>query len=265
MPLNYCQILWERITRQSYGLQGECPYLAGQLPQAPLAGIRVFLLPLMSWARAKAADQAALVARRKVDALLTREHMMKSLTSMNNRSLYTRWLGLDRPPLLTRLAALALGAWLALAPMAPPLGAGTPADHPRSGPSRQDAAPVVSSADGQRRLSLPPGRGKGAAAPDRGPEIIVISPAEGQVHSGPLDIDIRFRAEDDSPIDLSTLKVTYGRLLPLDITPRVLPYASPEAIQVHRASFPAGTHTIRISVADTRGRVASRTLTLVLQ
>jgi hypothetical protein len=94
---------------------------------------------------------------------------------------------------------------------------------------------------------------------------VVLSPAEAQVHSAPLDLAIRCRAEDDSPIELSTLKVSYGKLLPLDITPRVLPYASPEAIQVRRASFPAGTHTLRISVADTRGRVASRTLTIALR
>jgi hypothetical protein len=154
---------------------------------------------------------------------------MKSVTSMHNWSLYARWLGRDRPPLLARLAALALGAWLVLVPMAPPPGSGTPADRPRPDSSRQGAATPVPSADGQRQLSLPAGwheectlsspgsgrphsRGKGAAAPNQGPEIIVLSPAEGQIHSGPLDIDIRICVEDDSPIDLSTLKVSYGKL-----------------------------------------------------
>jgi hypothetical protein len=115
------------------------------------------------------------------------------------------------------------------------------------------------------RLGLALSRARGVEASERGPRIVIISPEEGKVHSAPLDIDIRFEPQDGSPIDLSTLKVTYGKLVCIDLTSRVLPYASPEGIRVHQALFPAGTHTITIAIADRQGTLASRTLTIALR
>ncbi len=55
------------------------------------------------------------------------------------------------------------------------------------------------------------------------------------------------------------------KLFPINITDRVLPYASPEGIRIEKAKFPSGKHFVKISIADRQGRLSSRTLTIVIE
>lgn len=107
--------------------------------------------------------------------------------------------------------------------------------------------------------------GKEQQAVELGPRILVVKPSEVQAVPAPLDIEVRFQAQDDAAVDLATLEVKYVKLVSIDITDRVRPYASLEGIRVERVSFPKGKHTIRISIADTRGVLTSRVLTVTIQ
>jgi hypothetical protein len=134
---------------------------------------------------------------------------------------------------------------------------------------------LVSEAEARLPDALPPAPFQGFGHPpgaepegeplDRSPRIVVVSPHDRPVHSVPLDIDIRFIPQDETAIDLATLDVKYLKLLSIDITDRVRPYASPEGICIEKAAFPPGKRTILISIADTRGRLASRALTVTVQ
>ncbi len=124
-------------------------------------------------------------------------------------------------------------------------------------------------------LPLPPGAPGGLqrfgpspadkGEPSGGPRILVVSPEEGIPHSVPLSIDIRFVPEGESGVNLSTLRVEYVKLFSINITDRVLPYASPEGIRIQKTQFPSGKHFVKISIADRQGRFSSRTLTIVIQ
>lgn len=117
-----------------------------------------------------------------------------------------------------------------------------------------------------RGLGPSPGdRGGAGGTGGQGPRIVVIKPEEGVVHSIPLDIDVRFVLAEESGVDLSTLKVEYVKLFSINITDRVLPYASPDGIRIPKTQFPSGKHTVKISVADRPGRFSSRTFTIVIQ
>lgn len=134
---------------------------------------------------------------------------------------------------------------------------------------------LVSEAEARLPDALPPAPFQGFGHPPGaegeaeplapGPRILVVSPDDRAVHSVPLDIEIRFMPQDEAAIDLATLAVTYVKLLSIDITDRVRPYASPGGIRIEKAAFPRGKHTIRISIADARGRLASRALTVTIR
>lgn len=111
----------------------------------------------------------------------------------------------------------------------------------------------------------PLGPGKQKEALEFGPRILVIKPAEGRAVAVPLDIEVQFLPQEDTNVDLATLEVKYVKLVSIDITDRVRPYASTEGIRAERVSFPRGKHTIRISIADTRGASTSRVLTMTIQ
>ncbi len=58
-------------------------------------------------------------------------------------------------------------------------------------------------------------------------------------------------------VDLATLKVVV-KFFSIDVTDRIRPYASLSGIQIKEAQFPAGKHTVRISIADTSGGLTAR-------
>lgn len=100
--------------------------------------------------------------------------------------------------------------------------------------------------------------------PVKGPGIELITPKDGAVYSGPLDITVRFvpRAAE---VDLETLYVEYVKLWGINITDRVRPYATKEGIQVENAKFPTGNHTVKISIADVAGNYSARTFSVKIR
>lgn len=96
-----------------------------------------------------------------------------------------------------------------------------------------------------------------------GPIIEVLKPShEGSVLP-PVEVDIKFLPRL-RPVDLASLKVTVVKLINIDITDRVLPYASSAGIHVPAAQLPSGRHIVRVSIADQDGLRSAKELTFVI-
>jgi len=103
----------------------------------------------------------------------------------------------------------------------------------------------------------------GREAPDSGPIIELVKPEGEAARPSPLAVLIRFTPRS-APVDLSTLAVTVVKLISIDITDRVRPYASPEGIDIPDAKLPSGQHTVRISVGDAGGGISRKQLTVTV-
>jgi hypothetical protein len=101
----------------------------------------------------------------------------------------------------------------------------------------------------------------GREVPDTGPMIELLKPNDGTSTPVLVEVSIRFEPRA-APVDLSTLKVMVVKLISIDITERVRPYASPQGIQIPDARLPSGTHTVRISLADTAGGFSRKQVTV---
>lgn len=91
------------------------------------------------------------------------------------------------------------------------------------------------------------------------PAIRVVSPDLNAPLKSPMTIQLAWAAAADAQIDLSSLKVTYGRLR-LDITSRLLKQAKVSAtgLEARDADLPGGTHRLFVSISDTRARETIR-------
>ena len=101
----------------------------------------------------------------------------------------------------------------------------------------------------------------GREVPDTGPMIELLKPNDGTSTPVPVEVSIRFEPRA-APVDLSTLKVMVVKLISINITERVRPYTSPQGIQIPDARLPSGTHTVRISLADTAGGFSRKQVTV---
>jgi hypothetical protein len=90
-----------------------------------------------------------------------------------------------------------------------------------------------------------------------GPSIEVIKPEQNAVLRSPIPIVVRF-VPNGRDVNLSSLKVEVLKLLTIDITKRVLPYASREGIQVKEATLPSGEHKLRVTIGDVGGGVSRK-------
>jgi hypothetical protein len=98
---------------------------------------------------------------------------------------------------------------------------------------------------------------------DLGPQIVVLSPHEGDTVSVPFELDVRFVAPPDAHIDTETLKIEVHKLLwGFDVTDRVKQFANAAGIHMSHADFPKGHHTVTLQIGDERGRLTSKTVTM---
>lgn len=76
----------------------------------------------------------------------------------------------------------------------------------------------------------------------------------------PFSVRIRFVPAPDAKIVVSSFKATYG-WLNIDITDRLLEHAklSADGLTADDINAPSGEHRVTVSIADTAGRVGSRT------
>jgi hypothetical protein len=92
------------------------------------------------------------------------------------------------------------------------------------------------------------------------PKIEVDRPNTEAQLPHPFSVRIRFVPAPDAKIVVSTFKATYG-WLNIDITERLLEHAklSADGLVADDINAPSGEHRVTVSIADTAGRVGSRT------
>ena len=94
-----------------------------------------------------------------------------------------------------------------------------------------------------------------------GPKIQVVTPETNNQYKSPMRITILFVPIDNKDIDLSKLKVEFLKLFTIDLTKRVLPYATKEGINIEKADLPKGKHNIRITIGDSQGGLTQVVIT----
>jgi hypothetical protein len=124
---------------------------------------------------------------------------------------------------------------------------------------RASAWPLVTRQQAQRENTAP--HRQTAPAPTRSgaPTIMIEEPDITRPVRSPVNIRIRFQAAANARIEVSTLRVRYGRL-GIDLTRRILAHArpTPSGVFVEDAELPRGRHRVTIQIADNMGRVGSK-------
>lgn len=87
------------------------------------------------------------------------------------------------------------------------------------------------------------------------PQIIIIKPEMNTELKGTVEVDIKFKTEDDVGVDTNSIRILYGWMR-MDITDRIRQYAkiSADGIYAKNAKFPKGKHKILISAVDQAGK-----------
>lgn len=99
---------------------------------------------------------------------------------------------------------------------------------------------------------------------DAGPGIEIVRPMEGEVVPSPAEILIRFLPKTVT-IDLSSLKVTLLKFIPIDLTERLKPYVKPDGIVVKDAKVPTGSYRVRIALSDAQGKTSTREISFEIR
>ena len=104
-------------------------------------------------------------------------------------------------------------------------------------------------------------RGPGPGLPKDGPVIKILQPTAAGEVATPFPLEIEFEPRGGgSPARMETLKITYLKLIELDITERVRPYITANRVMVKECNIPQGRHRVRISVADHDGKVTAEVI-----
>ncbi|MDA8087773.1 MAG: hypothetical protein M0Z75_13850 [Nitrospiraceae bacterium] len=94
-----------------------------------------------------------------------------------------------------------------------------------------------------------------------GPAIKVIAPETDGTYRSPLKIIVQFLPRSEHRVDLSKLKVECLKFFTINLTDRVMPYASTWGIRMAKASIPSGHYRIRITIGDDKGGVTQDVFT----
>lgn len=95
---------------------------------------------------------------------------------------------------------------------------------------------------------------RGRVTSGTGPRLEMVAPEEGQPARAPVSIVIKF-TPTRAPVDLDTLKVTLLKVIKIDITERLRPYASVDGIRIEDGRIPAGKYRLRLQLADVDGNL----------
>ena len=122
-------------------------------------------------------------------------------------------------------------------------------------PVRAFAAPVNLILPQEAQLPPPREVPVGSRGVTRGPLIRMVAPgASPQTVGGSFWLRVEFVGRGGARIDPSTLRVRYLRAWEVDISERLRPFATPEALEVREARVPPGRHLLKIDIRDDGGR-----------
>ncbi|MEW5909428.1 MAG: hypothetical protein AB1659_06495 [Thermodesulfobacteriota bacterium] len=99
----------------------------------------------------------------------------------------------------------------------------------------------------------------------KGPVIRVNSPKNGETYPRPIKVDMEFISPENVLVDIKTLQVLYVKLIEIDITDRIKPFATEKGIFIPEADIPKGRHKIKITIADAGGNKSSKDLIFMVK
>jgi len=110
---------------------------------------------------------------------------------------------------------------------------------------------------------LPDSDGTGTRAITRGPEVKLVSPdpSAGPI-KGPFAFKVAFQPRSGAKVDAASVKLTYLKATPVDLTERIKSSVTESGIEVSGAVIPPGKHEIRIFVKDAEGRKTTKIIGL---
>ncbi|HUP90863.1 MAG TPA: hypothetical protein VM074_01340 [Solimonas sp.] len=90
------------------------------------------------------------------------------------------------------------------------------------------------------------------------PRVEVLAPDSVTEVKPPVRIELRFIGEPGTPVDPASFHVYYG-FLGIDITERIRDAAqiTPEGLVAEGAELPVGSHSLKLTLADAKGRGSS--------
>jgi hypothetical protein len=100
-----------------------------------------------------------------------------------------------------------------------------------------------------------------AIAPPDAPAIVVIAPQDpDKPLVPPVTIRVEFKPQPGSSIVVKTFQALYG-FFNIDITSRLLQHAkvTADGLLAENVNIPSGEHEVTLEIADTEGRVGTRT------
>lgn len=106
-------------------------------------------------------------------------------------------------------------------------------------------------------LPAAPGSAGNTRGLTRGPGIELVSPSPIQSVTSPMPLRIKFQPRNNVAIDPDSVKVTYLKANPVDLTSRIKRYVTQTGIDMAQAEVPPGTHLMRVDVTDQQGRSSS--------
>ena len=95
-----------------------------------------------------------------------------------------------------------------------------------------------------------------------GPEIKVIEPDTSRDAKPPLKLEVRFEPQEGRRVDLAGLKVECLKIITIDLTDRVRPYAKAQGISMSEVDIPSGRHKIRVTITDDQGGMSQETFVM---
>jgi hypothetical protein len=99
----------------------------------------------------------------------------------------------------------------------------------------------------------------------RGPSLDQISPNPAMTVRSPLALKIKFSAHNNTKVEPTTMKASYLKLTPVDLTERLRKYTSSDGIDMPDAEVPPGTHLLRLELKDSLGRTSVSVIKLIVE
>jgi hypothetical protein len=135
----------------------------------------------------------------------------------------------------------------------------------RSGAGDREG-PVWLVTEGEAMLPAPPAARSPASLPKDGPVIKVQAPQLTADVSPPFAVDVVFEPRaSGAPPKMDSLKVTYLKVIEVDVTDRFKPYLKDNRLFVEKANVPQGRHRLKISIADLEGRTTAEVLQVTVR
>lgn len=99
----------------------------------------------------------------------------------------------------------------------------------------------------------------------RGPSLDQISSNPTMRVRSPFALKIKFTAHNNTEVDPATMKASYLKLTPVDLTDRLHTYTSSDGINMPDAEVSPGTHLLRLELKDSLGRTSVSVIKFIVE